>query len=128
MSSARRDPHFDDGSSARPDFRRSGRSISPRKIAQLCAQVRQALDLALHGDVHDELLLDVEVERVEPCADPGRLQAVFLAHGPAATEIERVRGALEAVRGILTEEVARSIHRRRVPELLFDVRPAAPDA
>jgi ribosome-binding factor A len=101
----------------------TGRKIQPRKIAQLCAQIRQALELAMLGVVHDEALTDVEVFAVTPLPDPGRVQVTFVAHGERP-DIPGLTACLEAARGILTAEVAQAITRKRVPDLVFEVRPA----
>ena len=124
MSRRKKDQRFDDGASVGPDFRDTGRKIQPRKIAQLCAQIRQALELALLGVVHDEALTDVEVFAVTPLPDPGRLRVTFAAHGDHP-DIPDLTARLEAARGILTAEVAQAISRKRVPDLVFEVGPAA---
>jgi hypothetical protein len=47
MNNHEKDQRFDDGASVRPDFRYTGQRIQPNKIAQLCAQIRHALELAV---------------------------------------------------------------------------------
>lgn len=102
--------------------RRPPGGSSPRKTMQLCSQVRRALELTLAGDVHDEVLMDLAVERVEPAPDDRRLRVVVVPHGAAATLPEAdLRARLEAVRGLLLEEVARVVTRRKLPELAFEV-------
>jgi ribosome-binding factor A len=115
----KKDQRFDDGALVRPDFRGTGRRIQPRKIAQLCAQIRHALELALLGVVHDDALIDVEVFEVNPMPDPGRVRVTFVAHGDRP-DIPELTARLEAVRGILTAEVAQAISRKRVPDLVFE--------
>ncbi len=117
---SKRDPRFDDGEPARSDFRNTGRRVQPHKLAQLCTQIRRALELALLGNVQDDLLLDLEVDAVDPCADPGRLRVRYVFHGSADQALVSQR--LEAARGILTAEVAQAISRKKVPELVFEIR------
>jgi ribosome-binding factor A len=114
----RSDPRFDDGVPARSDFRdaaaRRGATADDRKTAQLCAQVRRALDLAFLGVCADPVLQDVEVLDVSPAPDASRLRVRV----GAGTE---VGPRLEQARGLLTAEVAAAIRRRKVPELVFEV-------
>ena len=124
MNNHKKDQRFDDGVSAHKDFRDTGRRIQPRKIAQLCAQIRQALELALLGVVHDEALTDVEVFAVTPMPDPGRVRVTFAAHGEHP-DIPGLTARLEAARGILTAEVAQAITRKRVPDMVFEIGPAS---
>ena len=126
MNNGKRDQRFDDGALVRSDFRDSGRQISDRKTAQLCAQVRWALVLALLGEVQDEVLWDLEVSTVEPTADPSCLRVVFLAkiEDDGGDRLNEIQARLEAARGLLTAEVAQAIHRRRVPGLVFAVQAA----
>lgn len=89
---------------------------------QLCSQVRRALELTLAGDVHDEALMDLVVERVEPAPDDRRLRVLLAPHGVAAGLAEaELRARLEAVRGLLLEELARAVTRRKLPELAFEI-------
>ena len=108
--------------SQRRSRRRHGSGASERKTLQLCAQVRRTLELTLAGDVRDDVLLDLAVERVEPAPDDRRLRVVLAAHGAAAARPEaEVRARLEAARGLLLEELARGISRRKLPELAFEI-------
>jgi len=116
-----RRPTFDDGADARADFRRGSRT-NPRKTQQLCSQVGRAIDVALTGDDLDERLLDVRVQRVEPTADEGRLLVIFELDRSAATLAKpEALALLEAARPAILREVAASIHRRKVPDLAFEL-------
>ena len=89
---------------------------------QLCSQVRRALELTLAGDVRDEVLMDLAVERVEPAPDDRRLRVLLVPSGAAAALAgPDLRARLEAARGLLLEEVARVVTRRKVPELAFEI-------
>ena len=118
----RRDQRFDDGASTRNDFRESGRRIDPRKIAQLCAQIRETLQLTMLGEIHDSVLADVEVESVEPTPDPGRLRVVFAMHEDCELPIGAIQSRVEAARGVFHNAIANAINRRRVPDLELCVR------
>ncbi len=120
-------PRFDDGTVARSDFRdRDGaRTVragaSDRKTLQLCAQVRRAFEFALHAACEDPAFDDLEVVEVVPAPHAGRLRVVVgqtAADRPSAEVLAR----LESARARLTAEVAETIHRRKVPELVFEVR------
>lgn len=117
---SRKNPKFDDGVSARKDFRSAGRKIDARKLAQLCTQVRRAIELALLGTVQDEALIDVEVSDVTPTNDPSRLKVAFVAHREGVDR-DDLRVRLEAARGLFVAEVAQAITRKRVPDLLFEL-------
>ena len=84
--------------------------------------MRRAIELALSGEVDDEVLHDVEVHDVVPTPDPGRLQVVFAAGETAAGRARsEVLTRLEQARPAMVREIAASIHRRKLPQLAFDV-------
>jgi len=93
------------------------------KVRQLCKQVERAAAVTLASECADEALLGAVVAFVEPAPDAGRLRVmVVLAVGGGADALERGRAALRAREAAFREEVARSVHRKRVPEIVFDVR------
>lgn len=116
------DQRFDDGALTRPDFRDLSRPRGDHKTAQLCAQIQRALELALLGACSDEVLMELQVIAVEPAPDSRRLRVVFVVPDSVADlgreEIER---RLQAERDVLTAEVVQSIHRRKCPELVFEL-------
>jgi ribosome-binding factor A len=84
---------------------------------QLCRQVQEALHWVLGAD-RDEVLQALQVVSVEPAPSAARLLVTVRAEGPdVATALEH----LERATGRLRCEIAASIHRRRVPELTFQV-------
>lgn len=113
-------PRFDDGADASPDFRNSGRRIKTHKLQQLCTQVRRALELALLGELHDPIFAHCEIEDVRPGTDAGILR-VLISYEEAACP-EQVLLALQQAHGLLRAEVARAIHRKRIPEMVFELR------
>jgi ribosome-binding factor A len=91
-----------------------------RKVKQLCKQVERAVAAAL-GDCADDALVDAFVTEVAPAPDARRL-AVTVCVG-ATVDPDRVREALRAATSFLRSRIAGEIHRKRVPEIAFDVRP-----
>jgi ribosome-binding factor A len=98
---------------------REGRKEDRRKTRQLCGQVARAVGLAL-GSSHDTLLQGVVVERVEPAPDANRLRVwVSWDETGDALSPDVVVGRLTAAAPWVRSEVAGTITRKRVPELVF---------
>ena len=89
---------------------------------QLCGQVLQILSSALSGLAEDSLQ-NLTVVKVEPAPNTARLRVTVAGEHPAdATDpADRVEtaAALDRAVGLLRMEVARAIHRKRAPELIF---------
>jgi len=116
------DQRFDDGALVRPDFRDPGAPRGDRKTAQLCTQVQRALELALLGACSDDVLMELRVAAVEPAAGSRRLRVVFaVPESVAGLGREAIEERLRAARDVLVEEVVQSIHRRKCPELVFEL-------
>lgn len=97
----------------------------PFKSEQLAAQVRRAVEHALSVQDVDEGLWDLEVLEVEPSAEGSVMTLLVqghrsLANLPDAELLARV----EAARNALVHEVAATISRKKVPEMVFRVMPA----
>jgi len=116
----------------RPARRRSHDSASPagaqarrtHKTLQLCRQVGRALALTLPSCA-DPLLAGLAVHAVVPAPDDAHL--LVLVAPAAAYSPAEVHFALTRAQGLLRQEVARSITRKRAPELSFQlINPAAP--
>jgi ribosome-binding factor A len=90
-----------------------------RKSLQLCGQVAEALHLAL-GDCGDEALNDLLVLEVRPFPDSTRL-LVLVRSATGATDLVSTRLRLREAAGWLRREIAAAIHRRRTPDLVFEV-------
>ncbi|MEQ8764133.1 MAG: ribosome-binding factor A [Planctomycetota bacterium] len=113
--------HEDDGV---PPRRRSSRKRSgrDRKLDQLCRQVARSLVYVLAGECHDEDLKLLQVVDVVPAPDAGRLSVrLAVPIGCAPEDIVRIRRRLDAAAGLLRTEVAREIHRKKAPVLLFEL-------
>lgn len=101
--------------------RRSPEEESLRRARMLCAQVRECLHVALGGVAEDPLLLDLCVEEVVPAPDASRLRVRLRC--PNDVPLTDAKAALTPIVGRLRTEVAREIHRRRVPTLVFEILP-----
>jgi ribosome-binding factor A len=95
------------------------------KALQLCKQVERAAAVTLAGECESEALAGAVVAAVEPAPDAARLRvSVVLAPGRLGEDVGEARAALQRATPVFREEVARSIQRKRVPEIVFDVRPS----
>lgn len=96
------------------------------KVLQLCKQVERVATLALEGEWVGDALLGAAVASVEPAPDARRLRvAVVLAPAKGVDDIGHARAALFGLTAMFRAEVARSIRRKRVPEIVFEVRLAS---
>ena len=108
----------DDGIDPR-EFRKEERSRkNSSRDRQLCAQTRRCLDFVL-----PELLLArgvtcCEVSSVEPVRDASRMSVIISVR---LDQLSVAREAISQLRGRLRSEVAKSIHRKRVPDMIFEV-------
>jgi hypothetical protein len=93
------------------------------KAMQLCKQVERAATVTLAGDCTSLALIGASVAAVAPAPDCGRLLVtVVLAPGRGLPDLEEAGAALRRSGPAFRQEAARSIHRKRAPELFFDVR------
>ena len=93
-----------------------------RKVQQLCRQVEERLSLVLAGEVEDPALQDLYVVDVSPEPGSGRFivrlaRAPGTAHHPIVTLLAR----LDALRSFFRGEIAAAIHRKRTPDLVFQI-------
>ncbi len=94
------------------------------KALQLCKQVERAVSVTLASEWLDDALVGACVAAVDPAPDASRLRVVVvLAPDRELDAIGPARAALTAASAEFRAEVARSIHRKRTPEVVFDVRP-----
>ena len=92
-----------------------------RKAYQLCGQVRDALGVILPG-LADEVLQNLQVVSVEPAPHTGRLRVTVAVPSPAdATDRTAAVERLGRAVGLIRREVAAAVHRRKAPELTFEV-------
>jgi ribosome-binding factor A len=91
------------------------------KTAQLCAQVAEALSLAL-GAIEDDVILGLDVLEVVPAPDGTRLAVRLAVSGEH--EADMVHERLERFAGRLRSEVAGAIHRKKAPALFYLLVPS----
>ena len=91
-----------------------------RKDMQLCAQVRDAIEMALM-EFEDDAFHGAWVREVQPNPDVKSLLVVI-----EAQDVEAASAALAQLRGRLRYEVTAAIHRKRTPEMSFRVVPPTP--
>jgi ribosome-binding factor A len=97
-----------------------------RKMQQLCAQVAETLQQVL-GEATDPAIQLLQVVAVAPAPDASQL-LVLLAPVVATADFDlaATTDALRIATGWLRSQVASSITRKRAPQLVFRVLPAAP--
>lgn len=112
----------EDGADPRDFHKRESEKPNNRKALQLCEQVRRALYWAMGTECDAPTLQCVEVVSVEPAPTSARLLVTFAVTDEGAS-VEDVSEQLGQSAGLLRAEVARSINRRKTPELIFRVVP-----
>jgi ribosome-binding factor A len=90
------------------------------KAARLCRRVEEVLSLAISG-CGDHALLNVSVRDVAPAE--GRLNRLLVTFEAPGADPAETLAALGRAHGMLRNEVAEAIRRKRVPELLFRLAP-----
>lgn len=93
------------------------------KDLQLCRQVFDALNLAL-ADYDDPLLDELVLDSVIPAPNSARVEVLFVASDQV--DVDAALDKLHSIAGELRSEVAAEVSRRKVPELVFRVRPRLP--
>lgn len=109
----------EDGADPRIYFRKSSDRRNNRKALQLCGQVARVLGQVLAWEFGDELLGELSIESVVPAPNSSHLLVTVSAPGDAS--VGEILERLQRHMGRLRAEVAKSIHRKRVPELSFRV-------
>jgi ribosome-binding factor A len=108
------------GDGVDPRFETTERKHVPnRKALQLCSQVLDSLNLILSA-CSDISLQQLQVGSVLPAPDSTQLLVVLVA--PDGLDQDEVLMKVQAAYGMLRTEVARSICRKRVPQLKFVVK------
>ncbi len=108
---------MEDGADPRFDVKHPQGKVSNRKALQLCRQVERTLTIALEGEV----LRELTVESVLPAPDSSRLLITLRYHGQTTVATAEIHDALHASHAKLRGEIAADIHRRKTPELTFQV-------
>lgn len=102
------DPRFD---------KRGYDKVDNRKALQLCSQVFSSLSLSF-AELGNNLLRDLVVESVIPAPDSSQL----LVTVSTKEKINEIAEALQGAAGKLRGEIARSINRKRTPQIKFNIR------
>lgn len=112
----------DDTVDPREFFRKKYRS-KDSKALRLCKQVEETLSLVLSGEVADDVLQGLEVFSVQPAPGTRRLLVVVrpLRDVCDRTTPDEIVNKLATAGGVLRQEVAAAISRRRMPSLVFEV-------
>jgi len=110
----------EDGLDPRDYFKPTRQKRDARKDWQLCRQVFETLNYVLSGDSHDEILRGLLVSEVIPAPDATRMLVTVQALD-ADADPTAILQSLQRAMGRLRAEVARSISRRKVPDLAFQV-------
>ncbi|MDB5343075.1 MAG: ribosome-binding factor [Schlesneria sp.] len=113
-------PSPEDGLDPRDYFKPTRQRRDTRKDWQLCRQVFETLNYVLSGDGHDDVLQGLLVSEVAPAPDATRM-LVTVQSLDAVVDPTAILQSLQLAMGRLRAEVARSISRRKVPELAFQV-------
>lgn len=117
-------PGPDDGLDPRDFFKPERSRRDSRKDRQVCRQVFETLNYVLSANGHDDTLTHLLVSEVVPAPDATRLLVTVqpLNLGDELDPVVILR-CLHQATGRLRAEVARSISRRKVPELVFQLKP-----
>ena len=91
-----------------------------RKDHQFCAQVQEAVQLAL-AEVYDEDLLSLFVLEARPAPHLGRIE--LLVEAPRGADLNQILEKLRQMTAYFRAEVANAIHRKKVPDLTFVITP-----
>jgi len=108
----------DDGVDPRRFAREERNRKTTSRDRQLCAQVKRCLDLILPEALHGRGIAACEVQSVAPAPDATRMAVVVAVDLPF---LAPARELLPSLKGWLRSEVARDVHRKRAPDLAFEV-------
>ena len=93
-----------------------------RSTRRLCAHTMRTIRLSLLADCHDADLQALDVQSVEPYPDAKRL-LVTLVPMHQCDDLNALQLKVQAVAHLLRYAVARSMSRKRTPQLSFIVVP-----
>lgn len=116
----------DDGEDPRyfkPINNKHRKRIPNRKALQLCAQIRDTINLIL-SDAHNGILQELMVDSITPAPDSTNLVVIIIpawGHDYWVVEANMIKQELQKATGWIRSEVAKAIHRKRVPQLQFQL-------
>jgi ribosome-binding factor A len=117
------DPDFAAAPLSEDSSEKSSNRKNDFKTLQLCAQVRDALGLAITGECHDDVLRELCVDTVEPAPNASRLLVRLIVPKHANVDVSDLYERLAKVGPFLRTLVAKEISRKRTPELMFIAMP-----
>ena len=89
------------------------------KLQRLAAQIQRSIESTLIGECPEEVLQNLEVQKVEPAAG-NRMLVTLIAHPPGSEmPKEAVLQLLETRRNLIVSRVAEDVTRHALPELTF---------
>lgn len=110
----------DDGIDPRKYFSRKSKTSSNRKTYQLCKEIELTLNLTLAGELADPALSSLVIAKVEPIPESGDFLVIFeWRQNTRDFQFEEVMFSIKKASGFLRSEVAKSINRKRVPQLSY---------
>jgi ribosome-binding factor A len=121
MPSLAADRGPEDGIDPRLLPRQHAGKVTNRKALQVCREVERTLGLLLAGVCADDVLRELLVQSVVPAPDSTRLLVTLAFSGTPTTTVGEVLARLQEAHGFLRSEVAAALHRRKAPELTFQV-------
>lgn len=92
-----------------------------RKLNQLCRQIQQRMNLVFAGDCDDPLLEGLYVQSVIAADRSNLIVEIVLAKNADHLRLQAILQRLNAMRGFLRSEIAAAIHRKRTPQLMFQI-------
>ncbi len=110
----------EDGADPRDFFKPQQQRRPHRKTLQLCSQIQRTLEYVLSGEMDDDVLRGLMVQQVRPAPDATRLLVTVMPLDEEVS-VESILHRLSIVSGRLRTEIARSINRRKTPQLSFEV-------
>jgi len=113
----------EDGADPRYFYQAPRHSGHSRKAMQLCKQVSRALSYAFSA-CDDDVIRELYIQSLEPAPDQSRLMVVVTPLGEELDQVQ-VLTKLSFALPFFRNEVARSINRKKVPELMFQYLPKA---
>ena len=100
-----------------PKTRNASTRRPNRKTLQLCEQIKECLNWVIGSAIDDDRFILCRVDSVEPLAGSNRVLVKVAM--PADLSVMDANIALASAASRLRVEVAQSINRRKVPELIL---------
>lgn len=104
------------------EYFRANQPKFDRKTMQLCKQVGNTLS-QVFGELSDEVLQGLNLVAVRPAPSASQLLVIVQMDQVTSEQnsVAEVRERLTLAEGNLRIEIARAIHRKKTPRLLFEV-------